>query len=107
MNLPPVVATIVEAQNNLDHQAYANCFNDDAIVHDEGHTHQGKAEIKEWIKKANVKYQAKIRPLEFSQDGHIAVLEAEVSGTFDGSPVVLKYNMELKGELIQSLEVTG
>lgn len=107
MSLPPVIAAIVQAQNNLDHQAYANCFNEDAIVHDEGHTHRGKAEIKEWIKQANVKYQTKMKPLDFSQDGDIAVLEAEISGTFDGSPAILKYNMELKNGLLQSLKVTG
>lgn len=107
MNLPPVITAIVQAQNNSDHQAYANCFNKDAIVHDEGHIHHGKAAIEEWIKQANAKYQTNMKPLDFSQDGDIAVLKAEVSGTFDGSPVVLKYNMELKGGLIQSLKVTG
>lgn len=48
-----------------------------------------------------------MKPLDFSQDGDIAVLEAEVSGTFDGSPAILEYNMELKNGLLQSLKITG
>ncbi|NII84798.1 hypothetical protein H9N25_22280 [Pedobacter riviphilus] len=46
-----------------------------------------------------------MKPLDFSQDGDISVLEAEVSGTFDGSPAILKYNMELKNGLLQLLKI--
>ncbi|MFA6083798.1 nuclear transport factor 2 family protein [Mucilaginibacter sp.] len=107
MNLPAVVAALVEAQNNLDHSAYADCFDEAAIVYDEGETHNGKAEIRKWIEQANKKYQTRMEPLSFTQIGDDTVLEARVSGTFDGSPLVLKYHLELVGGLIQSLKVTG
>lgn len=107
MSLPTVIAALVLAQNNLDHKAYADCFNDDAIVYDEGHTHQGKVEIREWIKQANAKYQTQMNPIDLSQTGDNVVLKVEVSGTFDGSPAVLNYHLELSGGLISSLKVIG
>jgi ketosteroid isomerase-like protein len=107
MNLPKVIAALVQAQNSLDHNAYADCFSEAAIVHDEGKTHTGKAEITEWIKEANKKYQTQLEPLDFNQTGDEAVLEARVSGTFDGSPAVLKYHLALADGLIKSLKVTG
>lgn len=53
MNLPQVIAGLVVAQNQPDSLAYANCFSETAVVFDEGKKHTGKAEIKNWIEKAN------------------------------------------------------
>jgi ketosteroid isomerase-like protein len=106
MNLPTVIAALVQAQNNLDYNAYADCFDEAAIVYDEAQTHNGKAEIREWIKQSNEKYHTSMEPLKFKQSGDNAVLEAKISGTFDGSPLVLNYHMELKGNLVSSLKVT-
>ena len=56
MNLPEIVTELINAQNNFDSTAYANCFTDTAVVFDEGKTHNGKTEIKTWIEKANKEY---------------------------------------------------
>ena len=42
MNLPKVITDLVEAQNNFDSLAYAECFSETAVVFDEGKTHTGK-----------------------------------------------------------------
>ncbi len=105
MNLPKVVAELVEAQNNYDSVAYANCFTETAVVFDEGKTHNGRKEIENWIEKANKEYQATMKPLEYSEKEEI--LKAEVSGNFPGSPIVLSYHLEIADELIQSLKITG
>lgn len=107
MNLPNPVASLVEAQNNFDHNAYANCFNEEATVYDEGETHTGRSEIKEWIRKANEKYKSRMVPIDFTADGSVAVLRAEVSGTFPGSPIVLSYYFDLPGDSIQALTIKG
>lgn len=44
-----------------------------------------------------------MKPLEYSETEH--TLKAEISGSFAGSPVVLTYQYEFKGELIQSLKI--
>ena len=103
MNLPKVITDLVKAQDNFDSIAYANCFTENAIVFDEGKTHKGKKEIKDWIEKANEEYQATMKPLEYSETEQ--TLKAEVSGTFPGSPLVLTYRYEFKDKLIQTLEI--
>lgn len=103
MNLPNVVTELIEAQNNFDSTAYANCFTDTAVVFDEGKTHHGKTEIKNWIDKANKEYQAIMKPLEYSETGR--TLKTEVSGTFPGSPIITTYHYEFEDGLIQSLKI--
>lgn len=105
MNLPNVLLALTNAQNNFDSVAYSNCFSETAIVFDEGKTHQGKKEIQQWIQKANEEYQAVMKPLKYSASE--GILEAEVSGNFPGSPIVLSYHIEWKEGLIQSLKITG
>lgn len=105
MNLPNVISKLGEAQNNFDSLTYANCFSENAVVFDEGKTHNGKTEIQQWIEKANEEYQAVMKPVEYSEKEEI--LKAEVSGNFPGSPLVLAYHFKLKDGLIESLKITG
>ncbi|MCD9853372.1 nuclear transport factor 2 family protein [Epilithonimonas sp. JDS] len=105
MNLPEVITSLEKAQNNFDSHAYADCFSETAVVFDEGKTHNGKAEIQQWIEKANTEYKATMKPLEYSEADEI--LKAEVSGNFPGSPIVLAYHFKLKDGLIDSLKITG
>jgi len=105
MNLPNIISELVKAQTQFDSHAYANCFTETAVVFDEGKTHNGKTEIRNWIDKANKEYKADMKPLEYNEKENI--LSAEISGTFPGSPVILKYHFELSDGLIQSLKITG
>ena len=107
MELPKLIERFVTTQNNYDSKAYTACFTDSAIVHDEGTTHTGKQEIRQWIEEANEKYQSQMKPLNYEQSGPNWTLTAEVSGTFPGSPIVLQFHLGLKDDLIDSLKVTG
>jgi len=107
MNLPKVVSDLVKTQNNFDSIAYANCFSETAIVHDEGKTHKGRKEIELWIADANERYEATMQPISCEEKGPESLLKTEVSGKFDGSPIVLSYHLQIADGLIQSLKVTG
>lgn len=107
MNLPAIITELVNAQNSHDSAAYANCFAVDAIVFDEGKNHNGKDEINAWIENANEKYKTLMDPVDYTESGGTAILSAKISGTFDGSPVLLKYHLEINGGLIRSLKITG
>ena len=107
MELHKVVERFIETQNNHDRKAYVECFTDSAIVHDEGKTHTGKAEIRQWIEHANKKYQSFMKPLNYEESGSNGLLTAEVSGTFPGSPAMLQFHLGFKDDLIDSLKVTG
>lgn len=106
MNLPKVISDLVTAQNEFNSAAYANCFAETAIVHDEGKVHTGRTAIEHWIDESNEKYRSTMKPIGYQQNGISGVLSAEVSGTFPGSPLVLKFHFEIIGGLIQSLKVT-
>lgn len=105
MNLPNVLTKLAEAQNNFDSVTYADCFSENAVVFDEGKTHNGKPEIQQWIQKANEEYHTIMKPLEYSESDEI--LRAEVSGNFPGSPIVLSYHLKIDNDLITSLKITG
>jgi predicted Fe-S protein YdhL (DUF1289 family) len=105
MNVPKIVSELVKSQTLFDSHAYANCFTDTAVVFDEGKTHNGKAEIQNWTAATNKESQTVMKPLDYNEKDH--VLSAEISGTFPGSPVILKYHFEFGDGLIQSLKITG
>lgn len=102
-NLPKVIADLVTAQNDFDSVAYADCFAETAIVFDEGKTHKGKTQIKNWIEKAAMEYKVVTKPLEYSNTER--TLKAEISGAFPESPLVLTYQFEFKNQLIESLKI--
>src|SRR5882757_7634732 len=107
MNFPDVISKLLQAQKDFDSTAYANCFSESAVVFDEGKTYHGRNEIRQWIKNANEKYHTILDPIEFTANGKTKILTAKVSGTFDGSPAVLKFHFELNSNAIESLKVTG
>jgi len=106
MNLPKVVTELTKTQNNFDSVAYAKCFTETAVVFDEGKTHNGRKEIENWIDKANKEYHATMKPINFVAEENTGILSVEISGTFDGSPLVLRYHFEIIDGQIQSLKIT-
>ena len=107
MKLPKVIDDLIQAQNSFDSAAYANCFSETGVMIDEGKTHQGRIAIRKMIEEANKKYQSVMKPLEYTHSGTSGVLSAEVSGTFPGSPLILKFHVDIADEQIQYLKVTG
>lgn len=105
--LPKPLATLVKAQNQQDATAYAAVFAADAAVHDEGKDHHGRASIEKWIDAANKEYQATMEVLDYSGTETEGVMTTKVSGTFDGSPVQLKYHLSMINGEIVSLRISG
>lgn len=105
--IPDVVRGLVTAQNNADVEAFAQHFTTDAIVYDEGKTHQGIQAIKAWNKKTTEEYQTHLNVLDFSTSGQESILTVQVSGNFDGSPIQLDYHLEITQNKISSLRITG
>lgn len=107
MKLPKVVEDLVQAQNNFDNVAYADCFSETGEMLDEGQLYKGRAAIQHLIAETNEKYRSVMKPIEYTDNGSSSVLSAEVSGTFPGSPAVLKFNFNIIDGKIQYLKVTG
>lgn len=106
MEIPQVVTRFVDSQSVYDSEAFTECFTDTAVVHDEGKVHHGKEEIHQWIGHAMEAYKSQLKPLAYEQNASSGILTADVSGTFPGSPIVLKFHFGFKDGLIDSLNVT-
>ena len=55
LSLPKPIAAYFAADNG-DGDAVSQCFTENAIVKDEGHTHSGRAAIKTWKTETSTKY---------------------------------------------------
>ena len=106
MKLHPVLSQLIEAQNEFNAAAFANCFTENAIVFDENEKHEGREAIKKWNEATNAKYQTQLEAISYSETNQESVLKVKVSGTF-GDPVELNYHFTSQEGLIDSLEVKG
>jgi len=104
LDLPKPVVAYFTADKG-DSEAVAACFTENAVVKDEGHTHQGRAAIKQWKAEVSAKYQYTIEPLACEQKDGKFIVTSKVTGNFPGSPVVLRHFFGLEGDRIASLEV--
>jgi hypothetical protein len=104
LNLPKPVAAYFIA-DKADGEAVSQCFTDDAVVKDEGHTYNGRAAIKKWKEDASAKYVYTSELLACEHKDDKTVVTCRLTGNFPGSPVDLRFFFELAGEKIASLEV--
>jgi len=105
IKLPSIIQSYVDSSNRHDAQSILSCFSDDAVVHDEAETLHGKKAIEEWITKTIEKYKFHFEPLRIKDDNAEIVVAMEVSGTFDGSPVILDYHFVVAGDKVLSLAI--
>lgn len=104
LDLPKPIAAYFAA-DMLDGTAVAQCFTEDAIVADEGHTYRGRAAIKQWKTEASAKYQYTCEPFACEQRSGKVIVTCRLTGNFPGSPVDLRFNFKLEGDEIASLEI--
>src|SRR5436189_1388769 len=104
LNLPKPVAAYFTADKG-DGEAVSQCFTENAIVKDEGHTHKGRAAIKRWKTDASAKYEYTCEPIACEEKDGKTVVTSHLVGNFPGSPVDLRFFFELEGDKIASLEI--
>ena len=104
LNLPkPIAAYFIAGE--VDGETVSQCFTADAVVKDEGHTHKGRAAIKQWKTDASAKYQYTCEPLACEEKDGKTVVTCHLAGNFPGSPVDLRFFFKLEGDKIASLEI--
>lgn len=108
IKLPPIIDAFLKAKNDYDSFAFVECFADDAIVQDEGREMRGKAIVKKWIEDSNAKYQDTVTAQGLVERDNETVLTAQVSGYFEGSPVLLDFHFIInEGKIIRlSIQLT-
>jgi hypothetical protein len=87
--------------------AVSLCFNENAVVKDEGHTYKGRDAIQAWKTDVSAKYQYTTEPFAYEEkDGKILVT-SHVAGNFPGSPIDIRYSFKLEDGKIESLEISA
>lgn len=102
---PQVLTDYFSAANDGRIDDTANCFADDALVHDENQDRQGLDAIRAWIADTTREYQPQTEVASIEAVGDTFVAVASVSGTFPGSPVQLTYTFTLANEKITRLSI--
>src|SRR5262245_52164357 len=103
-SLPQPIAAYFTA-DEVNGEAVSQCFTENAVVKDEGHTHQGRAAIKAWKVDVSTKYKYTCEPLACEEKDGKTVVTCHLVGDFPGSPVDLRFFFKLEGDKIASLEV--
>jgi len=104
LSLPRPVAAYFTADSG-DGEAVSQCFTENAIVKDEGHTHKGQAAIRKWKTDASAKYQYTSEPFACEAKDGKTVVTSHLVGNFPGSPVDLRFLFKLEGDKIAALEI--
>ncbi len=102
--LPEPIAKYFASEHNTE--ALAQCFKEDAILRDDGHTYEGIDAITDFLAAASIKYSATTVPLDMKGKDGFHVVLAKVTGNFPGSPANLSYRFGLDRGLISSLEIS-
>jgi len=103
INLPKPIAVYFAADKG-DAEAVAVCFTENAVVKDEGNTHNGRMEIARWKAEASAKYEYTSEPIKIEEVNGKVIVTSHLVGNFPGSPVDLRYFFELEGGKIAALE---
>ena len=104
LNLPRPIAAYFAADKG-DGEAVSQCFSENAILEDEGHTYEGRAAIKQWKSDSSKKYEYTSEPFACKEMDGKTVVTSRLTGNFPGSPVNLRYFFALEGGKITSLEI--
>ena len=104
IELPAPIAAYFEADRGTA-DAVANCFTNDAVVQDEGHTYHGISEIRKWRIDAAAKYTYTCEPMSAEPQADATVVICHLEGNFPGSRVDLRFFFRLAADKIAALEV--
>jgi hypothetical protein len=107
MKLPEPIRVFFDAETSAGAAAPVSAFAPDAIVKDEGRTYVGHDDIEAWWNAAKVKYRHRAEPLEILKLLDLAVIRAEVTGQFPGSPAVLTFAFQIRDRRIEALEINA
>jgi hypothetical protein len=104
-NTDPAIQAYFASETEAGVDAFEIIFASDALVTDEGKTHSGIEAIKAWKQNAKQKYQYIVEPLDSQVSNAGTAVQARLSGTFPGNPVVVAYVFGVQHGKIQTLEI--
>jgi len=105
MNAHDLIEGLARNFNTRDEDRLAEIFTDSAVVQDGGREYRGASGIRHWIRSTITRYAVNLRILTVSGQGQSWLFDAEVSGTFEGSPIRLEHSLVIEGGKIARLDI--
>jgi ketosteroid isomerase-like protein len=105
IELPKPIADYVEANARLDVDGMLKPFAADAVILDNGHPHEGRAEVRTLLEEAVVGAKAIFTPDTARHEDGQVVVEGPAHGDFTGSPIRFTYRFTLENNAIKALEI--
>jgi hypothetical protein len=104
--LPEPIPTYLAAHTARDADAAVACFTDDAVVVDDGSTHQGPDRIRDWLGRAASEYTYTTELIGTRQldDGRYVAIH-HLEGDFPGGVVDLQFRFTLRDGRIARLVI--
>lgn len=102
--VPEVVTAHLAAHEAGDAERELACYAEDAVVVDDGKTHRGLSEIRDWLT-ASKGYTYTVELLSVRPDnGHWTAVQ-RLEGDFSGGVVDLRYRYSVDGDRITELMI--
>ncbi|WP_072482286.1 nuclear transport factor 2 family protein [Amycolatopsis australiensis] len=104
--LPAVITGYLTAHRARDLESALARYTEDAVVTDEGRTHRGKHEIRDWLTRAASRYTyttTLVAAHRVDDEHYVAVNHLE--GDFPGGVADLRFRFTLDGDLIAGLVI--
>jgi len=105
LTLPHAISIYFDISNGVDITRVKLCFTPDAVVFDEGKTHQGHSDIEAWQRAAQTAFDYSVEPRQIHTEGARVTVTSSVVGNFPNSPVELKHVFCLVDGKINTLEI--
>lgn len=106
IQLPDIITEYMDASNQHNIKSIMACFSDLAVVYDEGEEFSGRNMVEAWLLNAIEQYQFQFKPLSMKKNEDEIIVDTQVSGKFEGSPVILQYHFKIEDEKISSLTIS-
>ena len=104
--LPAAIAAYQEAHDRRDTEAALACFAPHATVLDDGATHVGTEQIRDWLDRAASEFTFTRTLTGVDRDGDDeVVVRNHLAGDFPGGTVDLQYRFQLADGAILRLEI--
>ena len=105
VKLPTAIAEYFAAANSTAADRIAACFDENAVVRDEGRDYRGRHAIRAWAEETRRRYRYHVEPMQVDEAADRTVVTAHLTGNFPGNPVDLRYRFKLAGTAIIALEI--
>jgi hypothetical protein len=103
---PDVVNRFIDAAARRDYDAIGECFTEEATVHDEGGTHHGRGEIRQWQRDTHDRYDYTVTIVGGELVGVSEYhANAHLEGNFPGHEADVEYRFTIFDGHIRDLRI--